>query len=282
MAETFEEASELLSEHDAKPIAGGSAVITLMNEGVLQPQPLVNLRRLKTEHAYIREENGELCIGALTTLRMIETHDLVRERLPIVSESVAEIASLRVRNAATIGGHLAHADPDLDLPPVLAGLDAEIVVHSPDGDRTVPLTEFIQGFYQTDLDKGELVKAVRVPVSTDRNGVYLKHRARSDADWPCVGVAAFLDGDTDVPEVFMNSVADSPIFSIDGIEDAVNGELDAEAADRIGNLAREQCDPIGDGRGTEWYKREMAKEFTVRAVRSVAGVEPAIPAEGGA
>lgn len=267
---SFDEASALLVEHDATPIAGGTALMTLMKEGVFQPDSLVNLRPLAADHDYVEERDGVVEIGGLTRLRDVETDPVVRDRLPVVAECLAEVASIRVRNVATVGGNLAHADPNLDLPPVLAGLGAELVLHGPDGERTVAFRDFVQGYYETDLDDGELVKALRVPV-TDRRGVYLKHRSLSEVDWPCVGVAAFADPGSDVPEVFMNSVADSPIFRVDGLDEVFADGVTSDAIERAGALAAEQCDPIGDVRGSAWYKRRMADVFTRRAVERVLG-----------
>jgi carbon-monoxide dehydrogenase medium subunit len=268
---SFDEAVDLLSEGNKKPISGGTALTTLMKERVFQPETLVNLRGLSDEHRYVERTGDEIRIGALTPLRAVERSDELADAVPVVAETASKIASIRVRNVATIGGNLAHSDPDLDLPPVFAGLDADIVVHGPDGERTVPIREFIQGYYQTDLAHNELVKAVHVPIESDVEGVYLKHRALSEADWPCVGVAAFQRGD-DVPSVYMNSVADSPIFSIDGLADVFADGVTEAAIEEAGDLAHEQCDPIGDARGSAWYKREMAKEFTERSLREVTGV----------
>lgn len=274
--ESFEEAVSLLeSEPGAKPISGGTALTTLMKERVLQPEALVNLRGLREAHRYVRREDGVVRVGALSTLRDVETSEVVREALPVVAETAGKIASIRIRNVATVGGNLAHADPDLDLPPVLAGVDAEIVVQGTDGERSMDIKEFIQGYYQTDLGPAELVKELRLPVDPDRSGVYLKHRSLSEADWPCVGVAAFTDPAWDgVPAVYMNSVADTPVFGLDGLDDVFADGVTEDAIAAAGELATEQCDPVGDARGSAWYKRRMAGEFTERALAEVTGVGP--------
>ena len=269
--DSFDQAVDMLSEGDKKPISGGTALTTLMKERVYQPETLVNLRGLSDEHRYVERTDGEIRIGALTPLRVVEQSEVIEESVPVVAETASKIASIRVRNVATIGGNLAHSDPDLDLPPVLAGLDAKIVIHGPDGERTKPIKDFIQGYYQTDLAHNELVKAVHVPIDDDLEGVYLKHRALSEADWPCVGVAAFQCGDA-VPEVYMNAVADTPIFSLNGLDEIFEDGVTESAIEAAGDLAHDQCDPIGDARGSAWYKREMAKEFTERSLREVTGV----------
>ena len=274
--ETFEEAVAVLaSEPGAKPISGGTALTTLMKERVLQPEALVNLRGLRDDHRYVRREGDLIEVGALSTLRDLETSEVVRDGLPLVAETAGKIASIRIRNVATVGGNLAHADPDLDLPPVLAGVDAEIVVQGTDGERAMDVKEFIQGYYQTDLGPGELVKELRLAVDPDRAGVYLKHRSLSAADWPCVGVAAFTDPGWDgVPAVYMNSVADTPVFAIDGLGEVFGDGVTEDAIAEAGALATEQCDPVGDARGSAWYKRRMAGEFTERALARVTGVGP--------
>lgn len=274
--ETFDEAVSILSsEAGAKPISGGTALTTLMKERILQPEALVNLRGLRDDHRYVRREGDVVRVGALSTLRDVETSEVVREALPVVAETAGKIASIRIRNVATVGGNLAHADPDLDLPPVLAGVGAEIVVQGSDGERAMDVTEFIQGYYQTDLESGELVKELRLPVRPDREGVYLKHRSLSEADWPCVGVAAFTDPAWDgVPAVYMNSVADTPVFTIDGLAEVFADGVTGAAIEAAGELAAEQCDPVGDARGSAWYKRRMAGEFTERALAEVTGVGP--------
>lgn len=274
--ESFEEAVSILeSEPGAKPISGGTALTTLMKERVLQPAALVNLRGLREEHRYVRREGDMVRVGALSTLRDVETSEVVREALPVVAETAGKIASIRIRNVATVGGNLAHADPDLDLPPVLAGVDAEIVVQGGEGERAMDIKEFVQGYYQTDLGPAELVKELRLPVEPERAGVYLKHRSLSEADWPCVGVAAFTDPDWDgVPAVYMNSVADTPVFGLEGLEDVFADGVTEDAIVAAGELATEQCDPVGDARGSAWYKRRMAGEFTERALAQVTGVGP--------
>lgn len=275
-AESFDEASDLIVEHGAKPISGGTALTTLMKEQVFQPDVLVNLRRLQEEYDYIEREGDEIRIGALTTLRTIERSDILAETLPAVANTASKIASIRIRNVATIGGNLAHADPDLDMPPLLAGLGAKIVVHGRDGDRVHDITDFIRGYYQTKLDEGELVREIRIPIDDDLTAVYHKHRSLSEADWPTVGVAAVNDEESDdAPLVFMNCVADTPTFQVDGLDELFEDGPSLDAIERAGELAHDQCDPIGDNRGSAWYKRRMAQEFTERALRDVTGVETA-------
>lgn len=272
--ETVEDACDLLAEHpDSRAIAGGTALTVVMKEGVYAPDRLVNLHGLADELAYVSEEEDAIRIGALSTLRDIEQSPVVAESLPVVVSCLREIAGVRVRNRATLGGHLAHADVHLDLPPVLAGYGAAVVVSDGRSERTLPVESFLEGYYETALADHELVTAVVVPKPVaGTRGTYLKHRYFSAVDWPCVGVAAFAvartDGFEDV-RVLLNSVASRPVLRLDGVEAALDGSLADDRIDAVGQLAAEQATPTDDLRGSAAYKERMARVFTERALREL-------------
>ena len=273
--ETVSEACTILSQHpDSRPIAGGTALSVVMKEGVYAPERLVNIRRLDDELNYVKADDHTIRIGALTPLRDIEQADAIRKYAPTIRECLGKIAGVRVRNMATIGGHLAHADLHLDLPPVLAGLDAEIVLTDGADTRRLPIEEFIRGYYDTALEMGELISELVVPLpDPNTRGTYLKHRYFSEVDWPCVGVAAFAtvndDGTFVDVRVLLNSVGQAPIMAVDGIGDVVDETLSDDAIEMVADLAREQSTPSSDIRGSAEYKERMAGEFTVRALRAV-------------
>lgn len=274
--ETVEGACELLASNPgSRVIAGGTALNVVIKEGVYAPELLVNIRGLAEEHAYVREEDDAIHIGALATLRDIERSDVISEYVPVVTECLQEIAGVRVRNSATIGGHLAHADVHLDLPPVLAGYGARVVVSDGDDERELPLEEFMVGYYETELDDAELVTEVIVPKpESGTRGTYVKHRYFSEVDWPCVGVAAFAvaagDGVQDV-RVLLNSVSHRPIFRIDGVEEAISGSLSDENIEAVAEMTAEQVNPSDDLRGSAAYKERVAGVFTKRALRELRG-----------
>lgn len=270
------EACDLLAEHpESRIIAGGTALTVLMKEGVYFPDLLINLRPLADELAYVREADDRVRIGALTTLRELERNTVVRENYPTVVECLGEIAGVRVRNSATIGGHLAHADANLDLPPVLAGLGAEVVVTDGRSDRRLPIDDFLLGYYETALEGGELVTAVELPAADpETRGVYLKHRYFSEVDWPCVGVAAFGtggNGTVTAVEVLLNSVSDTPVLRVEGIDKVVDGALTDDAIEAVADLAVDQADPVDDIRGSAAYKERMVGVFTRRALERLQG-----------
>lgn len=272
--QTIGEASRLLKENPgSRVIAGGTALTVVMKEGVFAPDLLINIRGLADEHAYVTDDDDEIHIGALTTLRDIECSDAVSKHLPVVVECLKEIAGVRVRNSATLGGHLAHADLSLDLPPVLAGYDAEVVLSDGDDERQMALEEFMQGYYETDLDDAELISEIIVPKpEPETRGTYLKHRYFSEVDWPCVGVAAFAvpkgDEVTDV-RVLLNSVGRKPILRLDGVNNVIDGHLTEERISEVADNAREQASPSGDLRGSAEYKKRMAGVFTERALHEL-------------
>lgn len=270
--ETVREVCTLLEEHpEGRIVAGGTALNVVIKEGVYAPELLINIRGLADDHAYVTEDDDEVRIGALSTLRDIEQSDTVVDHLPVVTECLQEIAGVRVRNSATIGGHLAHADIHLDLPPVLAGYDAEVVISNGDETRRTPVEEFMQGYYETTLGDAELITEVVVPKpDPETRGTYLKHRYFSEVDWPCVGVAAFgiPDGEAvrDV-RVLLNSVSREPIHRVEGVEETLEGSLSEDGIDDVAELAREQVTPSDDLRGSAEYKERMAGVFTARALR---------------
>lgn len=276
--DTIGETCQLLEENPgSKVIAGGTAMNVVMKEGVYAPEVLINIRGLADEHAYVETDDRDgdevVRIGALTRLRDVELSETIAEHFPVVADCLREIAGVRVRNSATIGGHLAHADIHLDLPPVLAGYGAEVVIADGESERTVPLEEFMQGYYETDLDETELISEVVLPVpESGTRGAYLKHRYFSEVDWPCVGVAAFAvpngDGVEDV-RVLLNSVGTSPILRLEDVEETLDGSLADDRIAAVADLAREQSRPSDDLRGSAAYKERMAGVFTERALRQL-------------
>ena len=275
--ETVSEASTLLAENDgARVIAGGTAMNVVMKEGVYHPDLLINIRGLADELSYVEETDDEVRIGALTTLREVERNPIMREHLPTVVECLEKIAGVRVRNTATLGGHLAHADIHLDLPPVLGGYDAEVVVSDGDDTRRMHVKEFLQGYYETDLADEELItEIVMSKPGPNVEGTYLKHRYYSEVDWPCVGVAAFVTTDdagdsVEGARVLLNSVSTSPILRVEGVDEAIDGTLSDEAIEAVADLARDQSQPSDDLRGSAEYKERMAGVFTRRALEALA------------
>ena len=225
-------------------MSGGTALMLMMKAGVLRPKRLVSLRRLGLDRIE-RGPKGELRVGAMATLRTLERSALVKAEWAAISKALKTLSNVRVRNVATIGGHLAHGDPHTDLPPLLSALGAMVTVAGPKGERTSPVEELYKGYLETTLAPDELITQMQVPAMGGRKAAYLKCTTRSADDWPAVGVAVVLDGDKQT--IFVSAATDRPVriaspSSIDGI-------------------------PIeGDLHGSADYKKQLVRVYVKRAL----------------
>jgi carbon-monoxide dehydrogenase medium subunit len=146
---SLREAIELLDPDDAsvRPIAGGTALMLMMKAGVFQPARLVSLRGIEAMTAIWQGNDGALRIGAMTPLAMVERSAAVSGHAPVITRTLRTLSNVRVRNVATVGGHLAHGDPHMDLPPVLIALGAQVSVAGRSGARTIPVEELFAGSF---------------------------------------------------------------------------------------------------------------------------------------
>ena len=271
--ETQEEALALLHEHgdNAKLMAGGTALVIMMKQRLVAPETLISLHRLRGLTA-VQETNGTLQLGALLTHRAAETAPLVRAHLPVLAETYRRVATVRIRNVATVGGALAHADPNQDPPVTLLALDAQVQLASVGGSRTVPLTDFFTDYYETVLRPDELLTAIRVPIPPPHTGsAYVKFLPRTADDYATVGVAATVQVDPATGtcqdcRIALGSVGSTPLRAQQA-EAIVRGQrLTPELLREAGAVAQQQTDPISDTRGSADYKRAMAGVFVRRAL----------------
>jgi carbon-monoxide dehydrogenase medium subunit len=153
---TVDEALALLQEHgeDARVIAGGTALVTMIRQRLVAPECLVSLRNVEGLGG-IEVTKGEIRLGALTTHREMEVSPLVNERSAVLAETFRRVATVRIRHMATVGGSLAHADPNQDPPVTLMALDAKVEIRRAGGRREVPLSAFFRDYYETVLEPGE-------------------------------------------------------------------------------------------------------------------------------
>jgi carbon-monoxide dehydrogenase medium subunit len=269
---SVDEAVAALAEQDgeAKVLAGSTALSIMLRQQLVAPSALVSLDRVEGLRG-IKEENGELVLGALTTHREVETSELVRQRIPVLAETFGKVANVRVRNAATVGGVVAEADYASDPPAVLLALDAVIEVQGSNGQRSEPIGEFITGFYETTLEPDEIVTAVRVPIpGAGTAAVYEKFVTRSSEDRPCVGVAAVLklagDGSCEELRVAVGAAAETPQRISDAEALASGKQIDEQLAREIGERYAAEIDTLDDMRGSSWYRTEMVKVWVRRAI----------------
>jgi len=225
---TLREAISALQGEDARPMSGGTAVMLMMKAGVLKPARLVSLRQLGLEGI---SANGSLHVGAMTTLRALEKSDAVRKGWPVITKTLRTLSNVRVRNVATLGGHLAHGDPHTDLPPLLSALGATVTIAGPGGERSASVESLYRGYLETTLQPGELITQVQVPALGKKRAAYLKCTTRSADDWPALGVAVVLDGDK--ATIVVSAATDKPtrVASVEAAESLhIESDLHGSAA----------------------------------------------------
>jgi aerobic carbon-monoxide dehydrogenase medium subunit len=271
--ETIPDACDLLARHagEAKIIAGGTAVVLMMRQGLIRPGLLVSLNRIP-QMSSIDAGDGHVRIGARCTLADIASSDLIRSLTPALARASQMVGNIRVRNAATIAGNLAEADYASDIPAVLTCLGAECTVRDPDGERRVGVDELITGFYSTALSPEEIITQIDVPVTTQRPSTYLKYVSRSSEDRPCVGVSALAsirNGTLDELRVVVGAVAPRPVLLRDVCSAAAGRKLDDSTIQEVADGYADGIDPLDDHRGSAWYRREMIRVFVNRALREL-------------
>jgi aerobic carbon-monoxide dehydrogenase medium subunit len=268
-----EACSVLATEADAKPIAGGTALLTIIKQGLFLPKLLVNLTKIADGSAISFEPPMGLRIGALATINQIETSSLVQRHCPALSEACHVVANIRIRNMATLGGNLAHGDYQSDPPTVLAALDARVELTNAKGCRELPLAEFQLGGYETALAPGELVSAILIPPPpSGMSGVYLKFTTGSAEERPCAAVAAFARIEESVCSelrLAVGAVSPRPVRISSGEERARNQILTSELSQGIAIEASRIIDPVDDVHGPADYKRHLVRVLVRRALAAV-------------
>ena len=271
---TLDDAIGLLDSlgEDAKIVAGATALTILMRQRLIAPSALVSIGAIPGLDT-IEERDGSIRIGAMVRHRDVELSDLVRARIPVLAETFGKVANVRVRNAATVGGVLAESDYASDPPSVFVALDAEIEVSGPAGERTIAARDFFVAFYETAIEPGEIVTAVRIPVPAAGSGTaYHKFVTRSSEDRPCVGVAALvrLGGDGTVADlrVAVGAAAETPQRFPETDALATGQRLTPELTARIGDAYADAIDTLDDMRGSAWYRTEMVRVWVGRAIET--------------
>ena len=266
------EAVALLSEHgdEAKVVAGSTALTIMLRNRLIDPGVLVSIAGIP-DLAGRGVTNGTLALGALATHRQVERDSAVRSAIPVLADTFAKVANVRVRNAATVGGVMAEADYASDPPAVFLGLDAVVVAEGPSGVRRIPAAEFFVAFYETSLQADELVTGIEVPLLAAGSGaVYEKFVTRSSEDRPCVGVFAAVepasDGTVRRVRVAVGAAAETPQRFGDLEATAAGTTLDDGGRRAIADGYAERIETLDDVRGSAWYRTEMVRVWVRRAL----------------
>lgn len=271
-AKSVPEALALLEQYgdDAKILAGGHSLIPLLRYRLAAPAVLIDINRIDGLE-YLQETDGVLHIGALTREVELDRSPLIRERYPILYETAKTIADPVVRNWATVGGNLAHADPANDHPATMLALGASIVVQGPGGERVIPVDEFFtDSTFETTLQVGEILTEIRVPAPTEHSGgAYLKLE-RKVGDYAIAGVAVQLSLDANglvaYAGIGLTNVGPAPIKARAAEQALLGQPLNAQTILQAADLAAAAAQPSSDTRGPAEYKRAMVHTLTSRAL----------------
>jgi carbon-monoxide dehydrogenase medium subunit len=268
---TLDEAIALLNDYgpEASVLAGGQSLIPLMKLRLAVPSHVVDINRVPGLDG-IREENGVLHIGSLTRESDLDASEMVRSGYPIIHDTTAVIADPLVRNLATVGGNLAHADPGNDHPATMVALGADVVARGPGGERVIPVGDFFEGPLTTSLLQGEILTEIRVARPTAGSGsAYLKLE-RKVGDYATAGVAVVLaldDGVCQRAGIGLTNAGPTPVKASAAADFLAGRPLDDETIREAARLAAQEAQPTADLRGSAEYKRDMVRVLTGRAIR---------------
>jgi len=253
---------------EARVIAGGHSLLPMMKLRLANPEHLIDINDLD-ELSYIREESGQVAIGALTRHVELLDSEVLAEHFPIFRDAELVIADPVVRNRGTIGGSLCQGDAAEDLSAVCVALKGKAVLRGPDGERIVGLEEFHIGPYMTAVKDGELLTEVRLPLRTGGGSAHEKVERRA-GDWAIAAASAavWVDGGKIVDAgVALSAVGPTTIHATRA-EELLRGAAPADQLfEQAGEIASEDCSPVPDGRGPVDYKRHLAGVLTKRALR---------------
>ncbi len=269
---TVQEAVSLLTRHgsDAKILAGGQSLIPAMRFRLAVPETIIDINHL-ADLDYIREEGDHLAIGALTRESGLEESSLVQDHYDLLHDVSRVIADPIVRNMATVGGNLAHADPANDHPAVMLAYDAQVVAVGPKGQRVIPIDKFFVNLFENSLEASEILTEIQVPKPAAHSGGAYVKLERKVGDYATSGVAAYLvmNGDTCVTaRIGLTNVNPTPMRAKKAEQLLIGRPLTDDVIEAAGKAAAAECDPSPDLRGSVEYKRDMTRVLTKRAIRT--------------
>jgi len=269
-ANSVSEAISLLKQYgeDAKILAGGHSLIPTMKLRLATPRTLIDIGGI-SELKYIDDKSDYIAIGSGTTHRMIESSDLIQKKAPGLSQAASQIGDVQVRNKGTIGGVLAHCDPQADYPGIVLALNSTIIVQGSKGERNIAVLDYFTGLWETALAENEIVTEIRIPTdSMNANSCYLKF-PQPASRYPYVGcaVAMSTSGNSCSDIRVAHSGVGNFAFRDTGVEDAIRGQsLNEDSIESASSKATEGHNVLSDAFVSEEYRRAMAKVYTKRAL----------------
>ena len=273
---TLQEALSLLTQYggEAKILAGGHSLLPIMNLRLAQPKALIDIGKIPGLSG-IREENGTIVIGAMTTHYLVESSSLLKQKVPILPETAAVIGDVQIRNRGTIGGSIAHADPAGDLPAAAVALDMQLKAVGPRGERTLKAREFFVDILTTALQPDEILTEIRVPVFAARTGSAYEKFPNPASRYAIVGAAAVVTVDSNgvcqKASVGLNGITGKPVAAV-GVEQALVGKrLNDQSIQEAAAKAADGLDPLGDIFASAVYRAHLARVYTKRALAKASG-----------
>jgi carbon-monoxide dehydrogenase medium subunit len=233
-----------------------------------QPEILIDINRIDGL-SYIKEEGGYLVIGAMTREAEIDANPLIHQKYPLLADTAKVIADPLVRNMATVGGNLAHADPANDHPATMLAYNASVVAVGPSGERTIPIDDFFVDLFTSSLAENEILKEIRIPTPPAHSGgAYLKlERKVGDYAVAAVAVQLTLSGDTcQAIRIGLTNVSPKPMRATNAEAALVGQPLTEDNLKAAGAAAAQACEPSSDLRGSQDYKRDLIRVLTMRAI----------------
>lgn len=272
--DSLAEVWDLLSEHqeDSKLLAGGQSLIPLMKFRLATPAYLIDLRKAPGLDT-LEERDGALVIGAMVRESTVEKSPLIQRRYKGIHDASAVVADPLVRNFATVGGNLAHADPANDHPAMMLAERARVVAQSPSGRREISIDDFLVDTMLTALEPDEILIEIHIPMPAPRSGsAYLKfERKVGDYAIAAVGAHVTLDGDVcSQAGIGLTNVGPKALRATQAETFLIGKQLSEETLREAARLAAQAAEPTTDLRGPEEYKRAIVRTFTVRALRLAA------------
>ncbi len=267
--DSLDEAINLLKKYgdEARILAGGTDLLVNIKQRVREPKYIISLKKLPL--TYIEENEKGIRIGAATKLRMLERSSLIRGKFHVLYDAIKVIGSVQIRNMATLGGNLCNASPAADSAPALLVLEARAKIAGPDGEREVPIQEFLVGPRKTCLRNGEILKEIFVPYMPLNSSTSFLRIGRTSMDIAKINIAVLLrmtEGKVEECRIALGAVAPTPI-RVKRAEEFLKGKvLSEEVLEEAGEIVSQEISPITDIRATAEWRREVSKVLTRDAI----------------
>jgi len=268
---SLDEALSLLQQHagDAKILAGGQSLIPAMRFRLAMPSILIDINRLD-DLRYVEERGDHLAIGAMTLEHSLEDAAVVRSSYPLLHDTAVVIADPLVRNMATVGGNIAHADPANDHPATMLAYNATVVAKGPKGERTIAIDDFFTGLFENAMGEDEILTEIRIPKpGANSGGAYTKfERKVGDYAISAAAVQLRLDGETvAAARIGLTNVSPVPMRAKGAEAELVGKSISDAVIEAAGKAAAAECDPSPDLRGGVDYKRDITRVMVKRSIQ---------------